>query len=85
LIKFVAKNARYPKEAKDSGIEGIVYVRIVISKEGKVIEPKVLRSLHPLLDNEALRVVQLLPDWKPGTNDGKPVNVWFIIPIKFKL
>ncbi|MFN8256045.1 MAG: TonB family protein [Bacteroidales bacterium] len=85
LIQFIAKNAKYPKEAESTGIEGIVYVRIVISKEGKVMEPKVLRSLHPLLDNEALRVIQLLPDWRPGTNDGTPVNVWFIIPIKFKL
>ena len=85
LMKYVAENTKYPKEALEKNIEGTVYVRFVVNKNGKVENAKELRSVDPFLEAEALRVVSSLPAWKPGMNKGKPVNVWFIMPVKFKL
>jgi len=85
LIKYIVTNTVYPKIAKEKGIQGTVYVRFVITKTGEVAQPKVMRAADPLLEEEAIRVVKSLPKWKPGEKEGKPVNVWFIIPVKFKL
>jgi TonB family protein len=67
------------------GIEGRIYLRFVVSKEGKVTQVRVLRGVHPLLEAEALRVVSALPDFVPGRMQGKPVNVEYTLPILFKL
>lgn len=85
LFAFLGKNLVYPKEAKKSGIQGRVYVGFVVGKEGVVREVKVIRGVHPLLDAEALRVVKLMPEWKPGVLDGEPVSVSFNLPINFNL
>lgn len=85
LRKFIAINVKYPKEARENGIEGKVYVQFVVDKTGKVVESKVVRSVDPILDAEAIRVINLLPDWKPAENNGEKVNVNFTIPINFKL
>jgi TonB family protein len=85
LIQFIAENTVYPKEALEKGIQGTVYVRFLVSKGGKVAAAKVMRAVDPLLETEALRVVNSLPEWKPGEKNGAPVNIWFIIPVKFKL
>jgi protein TonB len=85
LIKYVAENTKYPVLAQENGIEGTVYIRFVVTKTGEVGEAKVMRAVDPLLEEEALRVVKTLPRWTPGKNNGNPVNVWFIIPVKFKL
>jgi protein TonB len=85
LFTFLASNARYPKEARKQWIEGTVFVSFVIEKDGAVSSVKVVRGVHPLLDNEALRVVGSLERWTPGTLLGKPVRVQFSMPIKFSL
>ncbi len=85
LIKYVAEHTKYPVIALENGIEGTVYIRFVVTKNGDVGEAKVLRAVDPLLEEEALRVVKGMPKWTPGKNNGNPVNVWFIIPVKFVL
>ena len=85
LMQYITKNLRYPEEAKAKGIQGRVTVRVVVNTEGKVTNAEVLRSVDPVLDAEALRVASSLPDWKPGMQDGKPVNVRFIFPVAFSL
>ncbi len=82
---FLRKNIKYPKEAKEKGIEGVVYVSFIVNKIGEVIEGKIVRGVHPLLDDEALRVVSLMPIWTPGTQSGKPVLVQFTMPVRFAL
>jgi TonB family protein len=83
LHKFIAESIEYPAAAKDSGIQGRVYVSFVIDSKGEVANVKIARSVSPSLDEEAMRVVKSMPIWKPGSQDGKPVNVAFIIPINF--
>lgn len=85
LIEFISTNVQYPEDAKNKGIQGKVFVSFVINKNGKVVEPKIMKGVDPLLDNEALRVISLMPDWKPGTQKGKTVNVSYVLPINFKL
>ena len=85
LIKFIARNVRYPKKAVKQNIEGKVFVEFVILKTGYVDSVKVVQTIHPLLDQEALRVVKKLPQWKPGFMDGKNVSVRYTVPINFQL
>jgi len=85
LLKYVAEHTRYPEPALQNEIEGTVYIRFVVTKTGDVGEAKILRASDQNLANEALRVVKSLPKWKPGKKNGKPVNVWFIMPVKFVL
>ena len=66
-------------------IEGRVLVTFIINRDGSIANIKVVKSVHPLLDNEARRVVKLMPHWKPGIEDGKPCRTMFAIPIEFKL
>jgi len=85
LIRYVSEHTKYPVIAQESGIEGTVYIRFVVTKTGAVGQASVMRAVDPLLEEEALRVVKSLPKWTPGKNNGNPVNVWFIIPVRFKL
>ncbi len=85
LRKYIAKNVTYPKEARDAGISGKVYIRFTIDTDGSVVRAKVLKSVHPSIDNEALRVIKSLPKWKPGKNQGVPVPVFYTVPIYFAL
>jgi len=85
LLKYVGENTKYPVPALESGIEGTVHIRFVVTRTGDVGEAKVLRAVDPLLEEEALRVVKSMPKWSPGKNNGNAVNVWFIIPVKFVL
>ena len=82
---FLIKNITYPEQAKKDSITGKVFVQFIISETGKVTGPKVLKSVHPLLDAEAARVIGTMPDWKPGTVKGKAVKVAFTLPIMFAL
>lgn len=84
-LKFLGKNIRYPEAARKDKIEGRVIVQFIIDKDGKVIEPSIARSISPELDNEALRVIKLMPKWKPGTQRGKAVKVQFTMPVTFNL
>lgn len=85
LNAFISSNVNYPQLAIDNEIQGTVYIRFVVSKTGKVTNVQVLRGVDPLLDEEAMRVVQTIPDFKPGLQGGHPVNVWYNVPIIFKL
>ena len=84
VIKFLSQTMRYPEEAVKKGDNGKVIVQFVVSKTGKVENAKVLRGVSPELDNEALRVIGLLPDWTPGEQNGEKVAVYRIIPVLFK-
>ena len=85
LHKYMADNIKYPEEALKKGISGTVYVSFIIFDNGEVDKVSILRGVGYGLDEEALRVVKTMPKWKPGTQDGKAVNVAFNLPINFKL
>ncbi|HNW90581.1 MAG TPA: TonB family protein [Bacteroidales bacterium] len=84
-MKFLAHNINYPQMAKESGIQGTVYVTFVITEAGKVSDVKVLRGIGGGCDEEAIRVTKLMPTWIPGTQSGKPVRVQFNMPVRFLL
>ncbi len=85
LFDFINKNVKYPRSARDKGIEGRVFVQFVVEKDGSLSSFTVLRGVSDELDAEAIRVLKAMPKWKPGMNDGKPVRVQFTIPFNFKL
>ncbi|MEI8201746.1 MAG: energy transducer TonB [Bacteroidota bacterium] len=84
-IKFLTDNIKYPQVAKESGIQGTVYVTFVIDEKGRVTDVKVLRGIGGGCDEEAVRVVKLFPPWNAGKQTGKAVRVQFNMPIKFTL
>ena len=84
-MKFIGKNIKYPAEAIEKGIQGRVIIQMVVTKEGDIAEAKVVRSIDPLLDAEALRVINSMPKWKPGKQKGEAVNVKYTIPVMFRL
>lgn len=83
--QYLAKNLRYPEEAAKNGIQGRVFVSFVVDTDGNVTKVKVVRGVEPALDNEAVRVIQSSPKWKPGKQRGENVNVSFTFPIIFVL
>lgn len=85
MMSFIAENIKYPEKAMKEGVQGKVYVRFVVNKEGKVEQPQVIRSLSPETDAEAIRVIESLPRFEPGTQGGKPVSVYYTIPLMFKM
>ncbi len=85
LMRYIARNIKYPTEAQTKGIQGRVVVQVIINTEGKATQAKVIKGTDPLLDAEAIRIASTLPDWAPGTKDGKPVNVKYAFPIVFRL
>ena len=85
LFEFISKNLEYPQNAIDGQIEGRVIVQFVVDKAGKVDNIQVVRSIDKMLDQAAIDVVRALPAWKPGMQNGKPVNVRYTLPIAFKL
>ena len=85
LIKFLVENIKYPAEAKEKGIEGKVFVSFVVMANGSVKDVKILKGIGGGCDEEAMRVISMMPKWNPGTEKGKPVNVAFNLPISFRL
>ena len=85
LYKLISERVNYPEGARSNGVTGKVIVRFVINQKGKVENATVYRGVDPLLDQEAVRVIESLPRWNPGTQRGKPVKVWYTLPINFKL
>jgi TonB family protein len=85
LLRFLTENTQYPEAARAQKIEGRVIVRFFVSKEGTAEAATVLKGVHPLLDAEALRVVSMLTGFRPGMQNGKAVNVWYMVPINFEL
>ncbi len=81
---WVTKHVKYPKYAKEIGIEGTVMVHFVIDTNGKISEAHVHQGVHPQLDEEAVRVVLKSPKWKPGKKDCKPVRVSYTMPVVFR-
>lgn len=85
LLRHIMEQVVYPQDAIENRIQGTVLLRFVVSSTGEVTRAEVTRSVDPLLDNEALRVISALPRWKPGKQDGNPVPVWFSVPVVFVL
>ncbi len=85
LLKWISDHLRYPTMAAENNIQGRVVVSFVVTKTGKIGEVKILRARDPDLDKEAIRVVKSLPDFIPGKMNGQAVNVWYNLPVNFKL
>lgn len=85
LLRYVASHLKYPTMAAENNIQGRVVVKFVVTKNGSIGEVQVLRPRDPDLDKEAVRVVKSLPNFIPGKMNGQPVNVWFTLPVNFKL
>ena len=85
LMKYLSSHINYPAMAQENGVQGRVVVQFVVTKTGKVGEVKVVRSVDKDLDREAVRVCKSLPNFVPGRQNGQPVNVWYTLPVTFKL
>jgi len=85
LLAFISEHTQYPEVAKENNIQGKVIVRFCVTSKGGVDKVEILKSVDPELDKEAIRVVKTLPAFKPGKQGGKPVPVWFMVPINFTL
>ncbi len=85
LLKWLSKNIRYPAVAEENGVQGRVILRYVVGADGSINNVSIIRSVDPSLDKEAMRVVKAMPNWNPGIVDGKPVPVWFTLPVTFQL
>jgi TonB family protein len=85
LMEFIKKEMVYPAEAKRKGVEGRVIVEFVVERNGRITSAKVVKSIDPLLDREALRIVRKMPRWNPGRQAGQTYRVKYIIPITFRL
>ena len=81
----VGGKIKYPNIAREMGMQGVVYIGFIVNPEGKVEDPKILKSVAKILDEEALRVVEKEIEFEPGYHEGKAVPVRFVLPIKFKL
>ncbi len=85
LRQWIASNIKYPVIAAENGIQGRVFVQFVVNTDGSITDVRVARGVDPSLDQEAIRVVRTLPEWKPGKQRGKPVRVSYTVPINFQL
>lgn len=86
LVEFINRKLRFPAQSVENGVSGRVSVRFTIDKEGNIKNPRIIRSLDPYCDDEAIRVVKLMPKWTPGKDkDGKIASFYFDLPIIFKM
>lgn len=85
LKRFLAQHIQYPAEAREKNIQGKVWIQFLVDEKGKVTQPQVTKGVDPLLDQEALRVVKLMPDWKPAQQNAKPVEASFLLPLDFSI
>ena len=83
LAKYLETHTVYPKICKDNNTVGIVYVKFAVSVDGHVADARVIRHAHPLMDTEALRVVNAMPLWEPGMQKGQKVNVYSSVAVRF--
>ena len=83
LFEFLSNNVKYPEEAEKAGIQGRVIATFVVETDGSISQPTVVKSVDPLLDAEALRVISAMPKWKPGKQNGKVVRVKYTVPLSF--
>jgi len=85
LLKFINDNIKYPEEAAVNGVQGRVVLRFVVATDGSIKRIEIFKGVHPVLDQEAVRVLSMMPRWKPGRQNGIPASVWFTVPVNFKL
>ncbi|MCM1297072.1 MAG: M56 family metallopeptidase [Muribaculaceae bacterium] len=85
MMKYLASNIRYPEEAQKKDIQGRVIVKFIVTEDGSVVDPSIVRGVDQSLDQEAIRVVKAMPKWTPGTVNGKPVSCYFTLPVNFRL
>lgn len=85
LTNYLSRKLKYPKEARKAKIEGKVTVQFVIERDGSISNVEIMKGVHQDLDNEAMRVVKLMPKWKPGKQGGKEVRQSYALPLTFKL
>ena len=85
LLDYLRKNIKYPAICRENNIQGRVLVTFIVNKDGAIVEPEVVKSVNPSLDKEALRVISQMPNWKPGSQRGKPVRVKYTVPVNFRL
>ena len=85
LFKWLAENINYPVIAAENGIDGLVACSFIVNADGSISDVNVIRSIDPLLDKEAVRVLELMPKWNPGVQQGKNVRVKYTVPVRFRL
>lgn len=85
MMQFLASNIHYPENALKNNVQGRVVLRFTVFADGSIGDVKVIRSISPELDQEAIRVVESMPRWTPGTVDGKPVNCSYALPVSFSI
>jgi periplasmic protein TonB len=85
MYRFIYKKVRYPKSSKKLGHEGTVYIQFTVELDGSITGVKTIQGIDAEMDAEAERVVRLFPKWRPGTFEGKPMRVRFVIPMMFRL
>ncbi|SIN71098.1 energy transducer TonB [Algoriphagus halophilus] len=85
LMAFMSENLKYPEQAKEKGVEGVVIVSFVVQKDGSISNPEILRGIGAGCDEEAIRVVKAFPSWTPGEKDGEKVNTQIQLPVKYML
>jgi len=85
LLQYVSEQIKYPEDALANRIQGTVILRFVVSPTGDIKDVELIRGVDPLLDNEAIKVISGMPRWKPGKQDGRPVPVYFTIPVVFRI
>jgi len=81
LLKFIEENLEYPQES----VQGRVFVNFVVEKSGEISDIEVVRGIHPILDKEAIRIIKLMPKWKPAEINNKPVRCYFTVPVTYRL
>lgn len=85
FMKWLTRNLRYPSTAQSQRIQGKVVISFIVNKDGSIASPTIVHSIDPLLDREALRVIKMMPPWKPGLQDGEPCRTMIAIPVNFQL
>lgn len=85
LMEYLHKNISYPQKAIEDGIAGIVIIQFVVEKDGSITNVKIKRSVHPLLDSAAVKLISAMPAWMPGEQQGKIKRSLFILPVNFQL
>lgn len=85
MYKFLNKNQKYPASARRMGVEGKVFVKFIVDREGAISNIEIVKGINADLDNEAIRLIKIMPPWKPGKQNGRSVKSQFVLPVYFKL
>jgi len=85
MREFISNNMQYPDKARQQGIQGSVFVSFIVDGTGAISDVQIVKGISPECNDEAIRIVKLMPNWIPGTQDGKNVKVRFVLPFKFAL